>query len=79
MDLNKWFSGDNDLQVGDIILSAKTDSAISSTYQYGIITKVEPTKDGIVRKVQVKYTNSNEISSHETYRSVRNLILIQSI
>ena len=79
MDQNKWFSGDNNLQVGDIVLFTKTDSAISSTYQYGKITKVEPTKDGIVRKIQVKHTNSNEISSSETYRPVRNLILIRSI
>ena len=53
MDQNKWFNGDN-LQVGDIVLFTKTDSAISSRYQYGMITKVKPTKDRIVRKVQVK-------------------------
>ena len=79
MDQNKWFNGDNNLQVGDIVLFTKTGAAVCSTYQYGMITKVEPTKDGIVRKVQVKYTNSNESSSRETYRSVRNLILVQSI
>ena len=66
MDQNKWFSGDNTLQVGDIVLFTKTDSAISSRYQYGMITKVEPTKDEVVQKVQVKYINSNEISSSKT-------------
>ena len=79
MDQNKWFNGDNNLQVDDIVLFTMADSAISSTCQDGMITKLEPIKDGVVRKVQVKYTSSNEISSRETYRSVRNLILIRSI
>ena len=79
MDQNKWFNGDNNLPVGNIVLFTKINSAICSTYQYGMTTKVEPTKDGIVRKIQVKYTNPNEISSCETYRSVRNLILTRSI
>lgn len=79
MDQPKWFDGDKNLQVGDIVLFTKTDTAISSTYQYGIITEVEPTKDGIVRKVRVRYTNANESSSRETFRSVRNLVLIISI
>ena len=57
----------------------KTDSLICSTYQYGMITAVEPSKDGIVRKVRVKYHNANETTNRETFRSVRNLVLIQSI
>ena len=79
MDQPKWFTGDKNLQVGDIVLITKTDTAISSTYQYGIVTEVEPSKDGVVRKVCVKYTNSNEFTSRETFRSARNLILIRSI
>ena len=79
MEHPKWFKGDKNLQVGDIVLFTKTDSPISSTYQYGMITEVEPSKDGIVRKVRVKYTNANESTSRETFRSVRNLVLIQSI
>ena len=43
------------------------------------MSEVEPTKDGIVRKVKVKYCNTNEASHRETYRSVRNLVLIRSI
>jgi len=66
------------LQIGDIVLFTKVDSVISSQYQYGIITDVEPGKDGVVRKVKVSYRNSNESSNRETYRSVRNLVLIQS-
>ncbi|XP_066920192.1 uncharacterized protein [Clytia hemisphaerica] len=79
MEHPKWFKGDKNLQVGDVVLFTKTDSPISTTYQYCIITEIEPSKDGIVRKVRVKYTNANESSSRETFRSVRNFVLIQSI
>jgi len=36
-------------------------------------------KDGIIRKVRVRYQNHNEQSSRETYRSTRKLVLIHSI
>ena len=72
----KWFSTDKDLQKGDVVLFLKQDSVISSRYQYGIIENVEVGKDNRIRKVNVKYKNSNEDVFRFTHRSVRDLVVI---
>ena len=79
MHQSKWYHGNANLQVGDIVLFTKVDSSISLSYTYGMIIGVEYSKDGIVRKVRVKYQNHNEGTPRETYRSVRNLVLLHSI
>jgi len=60
MKQHKWFDGERNLQVGDVVLFTKIDSVVCSAYTYGIITSVEYGKDGNVRKVRVKYQNANE-------------------
>lgn len=75
----KWFNGSNNVCVGDVVLFTKTDSPISSHYQYGIITRLLHSKDDVVRKVYVKYRNSSEKGSRETFRSNRSLVLIRSV
>ena len=67
------------IKVGDVVLFCKVDNKISSTCNYGMITKVERGNDGKVRKVLVKYRNENENVFRETTRSVRNLVLIHSV
>ena len=79
MKQEKWFDTTHVLQEGDIVLFLKRDSAIQNKYQYGIVSKVIPSKDGVIRKARIKYRNFNESSFRETYRSVRELILISSI
>ena len=79
MNQQKWHNGDQNVQAGDIVLFKKSDSSISKSYQYGIISSVQHGKDGVVRKVLVRYCNSNEKASRETYRSICELILIRSI
>ena len=52
----KCFETSRDIKVGDIELSfLKHDSLLSKMYQYGMITNIEYGKDGIVRRVDVKY------------------------
>ena len=47
---------------------------------FGIIDAVQPTdRDGIVRKVDVKYRNHNENTYRVTKRAVRSLVKIKSI
>ena len=60
-------------QVGDVVFFKKHDSSLSKTYQFGIVSKVEVSKDGVCRKVMVRYCNS------KTFRSVRELVLIRSV
>jgi len=79
MEHDKWYNSDRNLQIGDIVLFTKNDSVLQTTYTYGRIMDVEYGKDGLVRKVRVRYHNANEESSRETYRSARSLILIHAI
>ena len=73
----KWYKSEKDLQPGDIVLFLKDESELSSTYQYGIVESVEETRDGKVRKVNVRYRNANENTSRTTYRAARSLVLIR--
>ncbi|XP_066915555.1 uncharacterized protein [Clytia hemisphaerica] len=79
MDQQKWFTSNHNIQIGDIVLFKKSDSSISKTYQYGIIASIQPGKDGVIRKVSVRYCNASENTSRETFRSIRDLVLIKSI
>ena len=75
----KWFRSDIELSVGDIVLFLKTDSEISTTYQYGIIDSLIRSKDNIVRSVNVRYRNHTENIDRITKRAVRSLVLIHHI
>lgn len=79
MQQTKWFSQDRNLQVGDVVLFTKVDSAISKTYTYGMVKSVEIGNDGNVRRVLVEYKNQNENVKRETFRSVRSLVLVHAI
>ena len=79
MDQPKWFSTE-DISKGDVVLFLKNESKLSNTYQFGIVENLEPTgSDGIVRKVDVKYKNSNENVFRVTRRAVRSLVKIKSV
>ena len=75
----KWFQSDRDIKICDIVLFIKKDGSIASTYQYGMIHEIEPSKDGLIRKVVVKYRNNNENVDRFTTRAVRELVLIHPI
>lgn len=59
-----------DIKEGDVVQFQKGDSQISRTYQYGIVKETNVRKDGIVRKVLVKYRNNNEQTNCETFRAL---------
>ena len=71
----KCFETSRDIKVGDIELSfLKHDSLLSKMYQYGMITNIEYGKDGIVRRVDVKYWNANENVNRSTKQSARDIV-----
>jgi len=76
MNQPKWFVQDRDITVDDIVLFVKNDSAVMSTYQYGIIKETHHGNDNRIRKATVLYKNANEQSFRETTRAVRELIVI---
>ena len=79
MDHPKWFRSDIDVQVGDVILFIKQESPLSNSYQFGMIDEVEYGRDDKIRKVKVRYRNSNENVDRFTYRNVRKLVIIHRI
>ena len=79
MNQSKWFASGRNIQVEDIVLFKKIDSTISKIYQFGIIARVDSSKDDVVRKVMVRYCNSSENKFRGTFRSVRELVLIRSV
>ena len=44
-----------------------------------MIHEIEPSRDGLIRKVVVKYRNSNENVDRFTTRAVRELVIIHLI
>ena len=75
----KWFNSDRDISEGDVILFLKNDSKLASTYQYGMVCAISPTKDGKIRKVTIKYRNFNENVFRFTQRAVRELVIIHHV
>ena len=70
----KWFETSRDIKVEDIVSFLKHDSLLSKMYQYGMITNIEYGKDGIVRRVDVKYWNANENVNRSTKQSARDIV-----
>ena len=70
---------DHDIKVCDIVLFVKHESTITSKYQYGMIHEVLPSRDGIIRKVVVKYRNNQENVGTFTTRPVQKLVLIHPV
>ena len=75
----KWFVNDRNLTVGDVVLFLKSDKEFDQQYQYGIVSKVTPSKDGRIRTVEVQYQNFGEDTKRNTTRGVRELIVIHPV
>ena len=79
IDQPKWFKNDEALRKGDIVLLLKEEKMLSSSYQYGMVESVIKSKDGLIRKAEVRYHNNNENTNRITFCSVRHLIVIHQI
>ena len=75
----KWFRSDRDIKICDVVLFTKKEGSISSIYQYGMVHEIEPSRDGLIQRVVVKYRNHNESVDRFTTRAVRELVLIHPI
>ena len=76
----KWFVDDRDIKVGDVVLFIKEEGhQIGGVYQYGMVHKVEKGRDDKIRKVRVRYRNSNDKSDRFTERAVREIIIIHHV
>ena len=79
MNQPKWFVNDRDVKVGDIVLFIKQDNPIASRYQYGMISEVNISQDGKIRKVIVRYRNANENVDRYTNRAVRQIVIVHPV
>ena len=66
----KWFNSERDVKVVDVILFLKNEESLNNTYQYGMIKDGEFSKDDKIRRVKIKYQNTNENTNRETRRAV---------
>ena len=79
MKQQKWFKGDRELTVGDIVLFKKAEKELECHYKYGMIKELKRSKDDIVRSAIVEYQNAEESVRRTTLRGIRELILIQHV
>ena len=75
----KWFKECPELKPGDIIYFQKTENELSSDWTVGQVYYVTRSKDGVVRRVCVKYFNHNENKPRFTDRAVRSLVRLFNI
>ena len=79
MEQPKWFRSDWDVEICDVVLFTKNEGSVVNTYQYGMVHEMELSRDGLTRKVVIKYRNSSENIDHFTTRAVRDLVLIHPV
>ena len=75
----KWHTTNRQIAVGDVVLFSKSDKEFENLYQFGIVTAVRATRDGLVRTVDVEYQNSTERTKRSTTRGARELVVIHRV
>ena len=85
----KWFKDSGEIKVEDVVYFRKTANELSSTWTVGQVESVTKSKDGVVRRVEVRYHNAGDVSDKYamveisppkfTDRAVRSLVKLFSI
>ena len=75
----KWFDNSRHVAVGDVVLFSKSDKEFEHLYQYGMVTKLHISKDGLIRSVDVSYQNHTESVKRVMKRGVRELVVIHPV
>ena len=76
----KWHVQKRNVAVGDIVI-LQDSNALRGEWKLGIVSKVMPSPDGLVRKCQIKYKNitkEGHAAKHYTYidRGIQRLIIL---
>ena len=79
VDQPKWFITDRSIAVGDVVLFLKSEKEFDLQYQYGIVVKTVEGRDGLIRRVVVRYQNPGEAVKRETNRGARELVVIHAV
>ena len=75
----KWFKTEESLKVKDLVYFPKEDTNLSNKWIMGIVDKLEHGRDGRIRRLWVRYRNSNEDQDRVTDRTVRKVVKLWSI
>ena len=75
----KWFNSDTNPKIGDVVLFLKSEKEFDKHYQYGIISDVQTTRDGRIRKLEIEYMNHNEKTRRKTTRASRDVVVIHPL
>ena len=75
----KWFKSSRDLKVGDLVFFKKKDNVLSNKWTVGVVEEVVKSKDGLIRRVEVRYYNSGEDRIRFTDRAARSLVKLFSV
>ena len=75
----KWFKSSPELKVNDVIFFQKVASDMNSVWTVGQVDSVTRSKDGVIRRVTVRYHNHGDTSAKYTDRAVRSLVKLFSL
>jgi hypothetical protein len=75
----KWHTSDLEVKVGDIVLFLKTENEMTDQYQYGQVSSVQRGRDGLIRKIDIKYKNNTENVFRTTHRTVREIVVVSPV
>ena len=75
----KWFRKEKDIKEQDLVYFQKHESDLSSEWTIGQVDQVIVGRDGLIRRVWVKYFNPGEEAPRLTDRYVRRLVKLWSM
>ena len=82
----KWFKESaQEIKVDDVVYFQKVDNQISSEWTIGQVDSVKRSKDGVIRRVDIRYKNASEVDkkgrgpARTTERAVRHLVKLFNV
>ena len=76
----KWYNGDSDIAVGDVVYFRKSEgSAIKGPWTMGMVEKALKGRDLLIREVTIRYYNAEHGNPQYTDRAVRSVVRLFGI
>ena len=75
----KWFKSDKDTQIGDVVFFRKREGKLDGPWQLGTVEETTRSRDGLIRRIEIKYFNASENFPRYTDRSIRSVIKLFNI
>ena len=79
MERRTWFSSSREIKKNDVVMFQKSESDLSSVWTVGLVSDVIVSKDGLIRRVIIRYQNASENDARTTDRAVRRVVRLLNI